>query len=93
MWTSLIEQHERSCASSPAVRERLLEIRYEDVVADGGVALDRVTAFLGTGTRTELTRRILKSVDPKRDRRRAPPPDTDPSVLERAEAAMARLGY
>jgi hypothetical protein len=45
------------------------------------------------GTRTELTRQLLKNVDPKRDRRRAPPPDTDPGVLERAEVAMARLGY
>jgi hypothetical protein len=93
MWTSLIEQHERSCASFPAVRERLLEIRYEEVVADVDAALDRVTGFLGTGTPTELTRRILKTVDPKRDRRRAPPPDTDRDTLERALAVMARLGY
>ena len=93
MWTHLIEKHERSCANSPAVRERLLEIRYEDVVADVDAALDRLTGFLGMGTRTELTRQIVKTVDPKRDRRRTPPPDADPVVLERAEAAMARLGY
>jgi len=93
MWTSLMERHERSCADSPALRNRLLEIRYEDVVADVDAALDRVTGFLGTGTRTELTRQIAAGVDPKRDRRRRPPPDTDPGVLERAEVAMARLGY
>ena len=93
MWTSLIEEHERSCAGFPAVGERLLEIRYEDVVADVDGALDRVTDFLGTGTPTDLTRRILKTVDPRRDRRRAPPPDTDPGVLDRARVAMARLGY
>jgi len=93
MWTTLIEKHERSCASSPAVRERLLEIRYEDVVADVESALDRVIGFLGTGTRTALTRQIAGSVDAKRDRRRPPPDDTDPGVLERAKAAMARLGY
>jgi hypothetical protein len=93
MWTFLMDEHERSCASSPALKERLLEIRYEDVVADADAALDRVTGFIGMGTRTELTRQLLKNVDPKRDRRRAPPSDTDPGVLERAEVAMARLGY
>ncbi len=93
MWTSLIEQHERSCASHPSIRERLLEIRYEDLLADVDGTLDRITEFIGTGTRTERTRQIADSVDSLRDRRRAPPSDTDPGVLARAEAAMGRLGY
>jgi hypothetical protein len=91
LWTQLTGDHLARVAAQPRLTQRLLEIRYERLMANPARVVDEVRTWLGAGTRTQTTEQLLAGVDAARDRRRAAPPATSSTVAREAARVQREL--
>jgi hypothetical protein len=79
--------------------ERLLELRFEDVLDDPGTALARLSRWLGVPARqpsgVAATPAILAAIDPERAARPkvTHPPDVEREIARMLAPLRRRLGY
>jgi hypothetical protein len=88
-WRMSVECAERYLASNPPAR--LLRLRYEELIADSGGVVDRVTEFLGVAPSQAMRRFAVEGVErknPAAGQREAPA-----STEAIAGETLRRLGY